>query len=102
MSLQDQLLAVSARRTKTIDYRGVKVHLRELTFTEIAEYRRRNLSSAEDAVTYLLQRTVVDEKGEPALTEEAAKAIANGGASLPAKVVEAISTFVDEEELKKD
>jgi hypothetical protein len=102
MSIQDQLVAISARRSKPITHRGVTFHIRELTLAEGGEFRRRLAQDSAAGTAYLLQCTVCDENGTPALSEEAAIAIASGGAGLPTAIVDAVSQLADEDDLKKD
>lgn len=102
MSLQDQLLALSGRRSKPLEYHGTTVYVREFSLGERHEYFKRLTTDHDSAVAHLLRCTVCDEQGDPALTEEAALTIAKGGGSLPQAIIDALGSLYVEGEEKKD
>lgn len=91
-------LARLAETTVTID--GETLRVREPNGLEMMEYRARRVTDLEGALAHLIHHCVIDTDGKPIYTEEEAKIVAGGHASVILPLVTKLLSFTRTTEKK--
>jgi hypothetical protein len=96
----EQFMALAAPRTDTVQIRGCKVHIRELSDRQREEVSKANKDGPEECMAAILSFGVVNAEGEPLMSREQARDYGNGSPEVIKKIGDAIMKLsgLDEEQ----